>query len=594
MTSDLFRRTVVSMSGGGRSISLPPASWPALTLQLAAVLSGLLAALCWFGASISHVQLAGGSTGSDLRWWSASVAVAGIGVALLSWFAATVRGRVGALVVVVMIVGLGVSAFLFFRFVVPTANPIHPLGAAVPYALAGFVTAGLACLLAAGSIAVSGRNAVSSQPRSTIGRRTAVVAGCMALLLVAGAGLVVVDRSRDYLLRANEYRTLGDVDGAPAGVPASTLSGGVRWRIDVPGLSLTQPALTDYGIGLASGQNVIMVDRATGGIRWRYTRSDESGQVSVARTGGGRQVLVRWGSGVVYILDARTGERVGQWSGTAEDTEILDPALPVVARIGSDHRTTIARVNSVGDDEWTYGLLVCERARATLAEAVVVVTTVTTCGGPSSSRVVALDAATGVERWSAVNSGDVRGVVAGAALLVTPSAGEATDRSLTAIDLDSGITLWSHEVPRMGTPDLPCEDLQVQAGAQLAAAVCTFDLTDYPIGAEDYSSVVHTYDAAGGSILRTASFRPAPVISTAVSTDGRVIVARADPVQGWVLEVVAPAASAAHNCGSRPTKATTRRSGPCQCSATRFSSSTRGKRPFAAFVDRVSGSGDVS
>ncbi|HEY5787041.1 MAG TPA: hypothetical protein VIT65_19935 [Microlunatus sp.] len=76
----------------------------------------------------------------------------------------------------------------------------------------------------------------------------------MALVLVGGAGLVVVEWSRDHLLEANEYRTGGDVDREPSATPVSTLSGGDHWQIAVPGLTLMRPALTDFGLGLAPGR----------------------------------------------------------------------------------------------------------------------------------------------------------------------------------------------------------------------------------------------------------------------------------------------------------------------------------------------------
>ncbi len=210
------------MAAGGRSISLQAASWPALTLQLAAALLGLVAAVCWFWASISPVQL---ETIARRRARSplvvASVAALGIGVAVLTWFAATVRGPVGLLVLAVLLLALGSASVAFFRLVVPTANPIHPLGLAVPYAVAGFAAAGTACLLAAGSIAVAARPG-PGVTRWTLRPWTGVVAGSAAAVLIVGAGLVIVDRSRDYLLGANEYRTVGDVDREPAKEPVST------------------------------------------------------------------------------------------------------------------------------------------------------------------------------------------------------------------------------------------------------------------------------------------------------------------------------------------------------------------------------------
>lgn len=160
---------------------------------------------------------------------------------LLTWFAAAVRGQLGLLVIVAMRLMITVGGVGFVRFVAPSPRPIHPVGAAVPYAVAGFA----------------------------------------ALVLVAGVGLVVVDRGHGYLLRANEYST------------------------DGRGHRCAEPAVTTAGLGLASGQYVIMVGRTTGDLRWRYARS------------------------------------------------------------GPGDRTTLARLSLSGRDVWTYALGACERARAT-------------------------------------------------------------------------------------------------------------------------------------------------------------------------------------------------------------------------------------
>ncbi|HEY5978766.1 MAG TPA: PQQ-binding-like beta-propeller repeat protein [Microlunatus sp.] len=528
------------MAEGGRSISLPSASWPALALQVSALLLGLLAALCWFAASISPVQLdAVGGAGPDLRWWSASVAVLGIGVALLTWFAATVRGLVGLLVLGLLLVGLGGAAFAFLQLVVPTANPIHPVGAAVPYAFAGFGAAGGACLLAAGSIAVSAR-LPSTPTRWTISPWTGALAGCTGLVLVFAAALVVVDRTQDYLLEANEYRTVGDVDREPADDPVSTLAGGSHWDIGVPGLTLMRPALTDFGIGLASGQNVIMVDRAAGTIRWRYTRSDEPGPVAVASTGGGRQVLASWGSGEVYVLDARTGERVGHWSTAGGGISILDPALPLVARTGSDGRTTIARVSAAGRDLWTHPLGPCLSSRATAAGTAVILAA--HCPGPSD-RLIGLDAATGHEQWSHDITGDLRAVLSGTAVVLTRPGRVDPAGSLTAIDLADGTTRWTRALPHGGEPTLPCGDAELTAGKQVAVLVCTWDLTEYPAGPQRFSSSVFGYDAVTGSPVRPVTYPTVPVVAAAVTDDERVIVACADAAEGWVLDVAIPRTS---------------------------------------------------
>ena len=538
MTSARSGRTVLSMAGGGRSISLQSASWSALTLQFSAVLLGLLAALCWFWASLSPLQTQSvGGDGFDLRWWSAWVAALGIGVGLLTWFAATVRGRTGLVVIAALLVLITVGVVWFFRVVVPNANPIHPISSAVPYGMVGFGAAAAACLVTLLSIALSGGwSAPSPQTRPAMRSPAGVAAAVAALLLVAAAGLVGVDRSHDYLLRANEYRTDGDVHGAPATVPPSTLSGGTRWQVGVPGLSLARPAVTDYGIGLTSGQNVIMVDPATGGIRWRYTRSDVTGTVSVASTGGGEQVLAWWGPEAVYVLDARTGERVGHWDTTGAEISILEPALPVVSWTGPDDRTTLARLSPTGSAVWTYPLGTCERARATLAEATVVVTVATICG-TTSSRMVALDSESGHELWTADTEGDVRAVADGTVIVLTPAGGETPAGSLTAIDLDDGTARWTHELPHHKKHALACADALVEAAGQVAALACNWDLTDYATVGVQQASAVFIYDLVSGSSLRTIAYRTAPITFTTAFPDGRVLVALVDGQQTWMLDL---------------------------------------------------------
>jgi hypothetical protein len=527
------------MSGGGRSTSLQSAPLPALVLQAFATILAVFAAICWLWAGLSplEVQLTGDS-GQQLRWWTFLPAALGIAIAVLTGFAFVVRGLLGLLVNAVLLLGLTGGA-VAFGTIVPRANPVHPIGSAVPYGFAGFVFAGTACLVTLVAMAVSGgwSTHFSERPIGVARRRSSVLAVVLATVLAGAVGLVAVDRSRDYLLRANEYRAGGDVDREPADPAASTLAGGDQWRLEVPGLTLSTPALTDYGMAMASGESVIMVDRATGAVRWRYTRSDVVGAPSVASTARGRQVLVWWGLEEVYVLDARTGRRVGHWPERVPVTRILDPLLPVVIVARSDTDRRIARLSPAGRDRWTYPLGVCEQARARLAEAVVVVELSSSCG-TASSRIVGLDADTGLELWSSTSAGDVRGVGAGAVLLVTPLIGDGAGRMLTAVDVADGETRWSRELPTQGKQALPCVDVQVQAGPQIAVVVCTWDVTDYPLGpAEQYVSTARTYDAVTGSMLRTIPY-PGTITSTAVSADGRVLLARADPHAGWVLDVL--------------------------------------------------------
>lgn len=108
---------------------------------------------------------------------------------------------------------------------------------------------------------------------------------------------------------------------------------------------------------------------------------------------------------------------------------------------------------------------------------------------------------------------------------------------MAAVDLENGTLRWSRKLPRQETRAMPCEDVQVTAGARVAVAVCTWDLTDYPLGPENLTSTVYVYNARAGSQLRQIRYAAGPIVSAAVARDGRILVARANPWTGWVLDV---------------------------------------------------------
>ncbi len=527
-----------TMARSGWSAFLPSASFPAVAGTAVALSLGVVAAACWVWAGLMPVEatIADGGT-LQVRWWSLSIAAVGIVSILLLWTAGRVGGRAGIIVVAAMLIVLVVGAIRFW-WVLPKPTPIRPLGPAAPYAMAGFAAAAAACVVLAVSILLTGATsrgpgAPANEPNRPLRSRTAVTALCLAAVVAVAAGWLVVERSRGFLLAANEYRTVGDLDQASV-APTSALTGGDSWQVEVPGFSLARPAVTDFGLAVASGDYVIMVDRATGEVRWRYTRSDVGGPVVVAGTGGGRQVLVRWGHEAVFVLDARTGERVGDWR--PEDGEtILDPALPLVARRGPEASTTILRVSPTGSGVWAYDLRPCEAARGTLAGTVVVVTTTSTCS--QASRVVGLDPETGRELWSSTMAADLRGVAGGAGIMLT-AADAGGDQAFTAVDLHDGRTRWSHPLPHHDLTSAPCQDQQVAAAGRIAVLVCSWDVTDYPLGPEKYSSTGYAYDASTGALLNEFTPDSGPIIWTAVAADGRILVARTNPWIGWVLDVV--------------------------------------------------------
>ena len=109
---------------------------------------------------------------------------------------------------------------------------------------------------------------------------------------------------------------------------------------------------------------------------------------------------------------------------------------------------------------------------------------------------------------------------------------------MTVVDPVDGETLWSHELAEKGQDALACREPQVQARARVAMLVCSWDLTDYATGQEQYASTVHTFDARTGAALRTVTARRGSVIWTDVAADGRVLVGRTDVDDGWMIDAV--------------------------------------------------------
>lgn len=542
---------------GGRSLLR---QWPTRTstvLWCAAEALALVAGLCWLRASLSPVEPGpGGGDGElDLHWWSVSVVAGGIAVALLVWFAATVRGRTGQVAVAAVLTIVVVGAAVFVWLVVPRANPIHPIGAAVPYAIAGFATAAGACVLIVLFVACTGGWSELPVTAAPGRRRARVLAVALAVLLASGTGLLVSRQSQAYLLRVNEYRTLGEVDSAPGSAEVSQLSGGDNWRTILPGLSQDRPVVTDFGIAVAAGDDVVMVDRATGVIRWQYTRSDIDGAASIGQVDG--RVLAWWGDErTVHVLDARTGERQTTWSWARGPgrTVFLDPLLPLVARTGVDGSARVMRLDTHGDPLWTYPLGPCENPRARSVEGLALIT-VSSCDG--STRVTALAADTGRRLWSTPITGDLLAGMEGAAIVIGAPDSTSDGGSITVLDLADGSVRWTGALPSADHADNGCIAPQVFGAGRTVEVVCDFQLTD-GLSAGAYLSTVRLYDAVSGATLAEKTYQDSILAAAMVTQDGKAVVLRGDWERGCVLERIRPSSPTSgftvvpgsiHECG---------------------------------------------
>ena len=535
------------------AIRVPPLTppratpWPVLALRLTAPLLGLLAAACWLWASSQPLLLDSlRGPAHDLHWWSGLTLAGGAAVTLLIWFAGAVGGRLGLLTLLGLLLVMIGGAVLFALWLAPAPNPIHPLSGAVPYAVAGFVSAGVGSLSALAAIVLSGRRRPAGEttragPAAPPGSRSRILAAGVAIAIVAVGALTVLDRKDAYLLDVNEYRTVGDLDQDTSLQP-SELIGGDRWRREVPGLARARPMVTDRGVVLAAGQNVLLLDRGTGALRWSYTRSDIAGSAAVTTTDDGRHVLAWWGRGPVYVLDARTGERVGHWSWAKGGSGIIEPSLPLVARVGLDGRTSLTRVDLSGSSLWSYPLGECESARARSTTTVVVAVVTSSCG-QASTRLVGLSPQTGALIWTSALVGELYAEADGAVLVVTQPAGPsgspgADAGTLTAVDLRDGRPRWSRELPRPAG-DRICQAPQIEAGGHFVEVVCEVELIDALMNAS-YLSTVDVYDARTGKSVWGRSNRDALTDVNTVTDDGQVLVVRGDWGRGCVLLVELP------------------------------------------------------
>ena len=529
---------------GHRTLPRPP-SLLARVLQSGSFLLGLLAGACWVWAGMHPLELDlfTDSVRELPRWWSSAGAVAGIAVAGMTWFAWRSRGRAGLVVLGSVLLVTAAGGVAFWVYLVPRANPIHPIGSGVPYGAAGFALAGVAGVLTGLAVALSGGwRTAQPPPRPIADSRSRVVStllvAALAVPAVAAAAVFTVDRSRTYLLDVNEYRTTGDLDRSPGPPPASSLVGGDSWRAAVPGLAITEPAATEFGLAVSSGQSVIMLDRTTGAVRWRYTRSDVTGDASVASSDAGRQVLVWWAGDIVYVLDARTGERVGHWD-DIKASSILNAGLPLIAQAGSDGRIDVVRVSTrAGDVLWRYSLGECQSVRAVPAGKIIVLRIAACTGVPD--RIVGLDPASGRLLWSRENATDaVSAVAEGVVLMLSPPQPAESIRHLSAIGISDGETRWRRELPQVTDAGGTCQNVVVRAEGQLVEVGCDFELTA-DLADVRTSAGLYVYDSGTGSMVRHIMYPDGAMGSAVVTADGRALVTHGDWEDGCVLDTVLP------------------------------------------------------
>lgn len=246
-------------------------------------------------------------------------------------------------------------------------------------------------------------------------------------LLVVGTTGGVTDSSAN--LPEGELRRFGDL------VALDARTGGERWRVPTGGSASSSPAIADDGVFVATADgSVLALDATDGRTRWRATVEMSDGQARVASdwagplavAGGSVYVAVRFDA--LHALDARNGRerwRFAPERGVLDQSWVADGTVYVAAMVGIGESDEAPRQRlhaldaATGAKHWTRD---DEPGGHVETYAAVGNGTFYLAGiGDDDSNLVAIDTATGRERWTHGADGriEVAPVLVGDALYVT-------------------------------------------------------------------------------------------------------------------------------------------------------------------------------
>lgn len=411
----------------------------------------------------------------------------------------------------------------------PRPSPIHPVEVAA-LLLAGCAVATLACAAALVSALRSDRVGPPMRWATKLG------ALALAAVVAVGLGWAVALGNAAYLRAANDYTELYAAAG-PTGPVGSTLSGQVAWRQNgfLDQYAEGPLSLTDYGIPLVSGTDVIMVEPSTGKIRWRHFRSDLTERApNVSATRDGTAVLVDWTDAHAgyLVLDAATGRLISNWPQTYADAELLTApsAGGALLRSPGPHSSeSVIRVDSSGRRQWAFAPgRGCETPAAVVSAGLAVVA-VDAGSGCGDDRLVGLDLDSGLPRWS--RPGGLSPITTTGGLVI---AGDSTEdvTVLTAIDAKTGRTVWSHPLTVAGSR-IDCSQRSFAAVSSVVQADC-FVQTGSTSDEQSSPRAIFRFESASG---KQTVIRPARVADVDLSADGRTLLllrtsdSRFDPVR---------------------------------------------------------------
>lgn len=227
----------------------------------------------------------------------------------------------------------------------------------------------------------------------------------------------------------------------------------ILWSTAAPGLGA--PAADGDAVYFGTMQNeIVALDRATGGVRWR-----SSTNTGLPQTFGGTNVvlagdLVVFGDSYVHAFDRSTGER--RWTFTAFDSATFTGGSPGFFRLASDDSRIFsgstngrAYAVNIADGSSLWEVQVGSEFGAAVRDAYVSGGTVYYIiqGGPPpfAGDVVALDAVTGDARWRystvAAHPEELSPLGPVAVIGSTVAFGDING-SVHAVDATTGESLW--------------------------------------------------------------------------------------------------------------------------------------------------------